>query len=81
MIVISAYSEFAITGFELEVIDFILKPVTYERFLKSLDKLFKVRPLKTNDVKDYTYFKISGELIKISHSDLIIAQSVKDYSI
>jgi len=75
----TAYADHALTGFELEAIDYLLKPVTYERFQKSLNKLLKLYQPNTSQQKDYTYFKVSGKLIKIQHSELLYAQSVKDY--
>ena len=75
----TAYADHALTGFELEAIDYLLKPVTYERFQKSLNKLLKLYQPNTSQQKGYTYFKVSGKLIKIQHSELLYAQSVKDY--
>ncbi len=79
VIITTAYSEYAVEGFELEVIDYLVKPVTYERFYKSIKRLLKTsEPEKINE-KDYTYFKVSGQLVKILHSELLYARSIKDY--
>jgi two-component system LytT family response regulator len=75
----TAYADHALTGFELEAIDYLLKPVTYERFEKSINKLLKLYQPNTGQQKGYTYFKVSGKLIKIQHNELLYAQSVKDY--
>ncbi|MES2275341.1 MAG: response regulator [Bacteroidota bacterium] len=75
----TAYSEYAVTGFELDAVDYLLKPITFERFQKSIDKLLKIRQQGQAEVKNYTYFKVAGNLIKIMHTDLLLAQSVKDY--
>ena len=75
----TAYADHALTGFELEAVDYLLKPVTYERFQKSLNKLLKLYSPKTKLQNDYTYFKVSGKLVKIRHNELLYAQSVKDY--
>jgi DNA-binding LytR/AlgR family response regulator len=75
----TAFAEYAVIGFELDAVDYLLKPVTFERFQKSIDKLLKIRQPKQAEVKNYTYFKVAGNLIKIQHDDLLIAQSVKDY--
>ncbi|OQP51331.1 LytTR family transcriptional regulator [Niastella yeongjuensis] len=80
VIFITAYAEYAITGFELEAIDYLLKPVTPERFNKSINKLLKQKqPEPVASPKDYTYFKVAGNLIKIMHTDLLVVKSVKDY--
>ena len=75
----TAFAEYAVRGFELEAIDYLLKPITYERFEKCLQKILKIRPAEPEVTKDYTYFKISGRVIKVQHAQLLYAQSVKDY--
>jgi len=75
----TAFAEHAVKGFEMEAIDYLLKPITYERFEKSIHKMLKVWQPETKAPKDYMYFKVSGRLIKIQHADLLYAQSVKDY--
>lgn len=75
----TAFSEYAVASYELEAIDYLLKPITLERFNKSLDKFFKSQPTTINEKKDYTYFKVSGKLVKVEHGDILYAQSIKDY--
>ncbi|MET0465981.1 MAG: response regulator [Chitinophagaceae bacterium] len=75
----TAYTEYAHTGFELDAVDYLLKPVSYERFEKSMQKLLRILPDEKPEQKEYTYFKVSGKLIKVMHADLLYAQSVKDY--
>lgn len=75
----TAYSKHALTGFELDAVDYLLKPVTYELFERSMSKLLRVHALETVPQKDYTYFKVSGTLMKIRHEDLLFVQAVKDY--
>jgi two-component system LytT family response regulator len=75
----TAYSEFALMSYELDAVDYLLKPITTERFQKSLDKLFKSTLTIPLEQKDYSYFKVSGKLLKVFHRDILYAQSVKDY--
>jgi DNA-binding LytR/AlgR family response regulator len=75
----TAYAEYAITGFELDAIDYLLKPVTFERFTKSINKLLQLKQPDPETAKNYTYFKVAGNLVKIMHSDLLVVKSVKDY--
>ena len=80
IIFITAYADYAVTGFELEAIDYLLKPVTPERFNKSINKLLKQKqPEPAPTIKNYTYFKVAGNLVKIMHTDLLVVKSVKDY--
>jgi DNA-binding LytR/AlgR family response regulator len=75
----TAYANYAITGFELDAVDYLLKQITPERFDKSIAKLFKLQPAEKPQTKTYSYFKVSGKLVKVLHTELIYAQSVKDY--
>lgn len=79
VIFITAFAEHAIKGFELDAVDYLLKPITFERFEKGVHKVLKMRPVERIDTNDYTYFKVSGRLIKIFHADLLYARSMKDY--
>jgi len=75
----TAFSEYAAASYDLEAIDYLLKPITQERFNKSLEKLFRLQPIVTVEVQAYTYFKVSGKLVKIAHEGILYAQSIKDY--
>lgn len=74
----TAFSEYAAASYDLEAVDYMLKPITQERFDKSLAKFFKLQPV-AEEIKDYTYFKVSGKLVKVPHADILYAQSIKDY--
>jgi DNA-binding LytR/AlgR family response regulator len=75
----TAFEEYAMAGFELDAVDYLLKPVTFQRFEKSIQKLLKILPPEPGEIKNYTYFKVSGRLLKVLHEDLLFAQSIKDY--
>lgn len=75
----TAFAEYAVKGFELDAIDYLLKPIKYERFEKCVQKILKNRTPEAEVTKDYTYFKVSGRLIKVLHAELLYARSVKDY--
>lgn len=77
----TAFSEYAALSYDLEAVDYLIKPITAERFNKSLEKLFKHKPKRVEEKPSYTYFKVSGKLVKVQHSTLLYAQSIKDYLI
>lgn len=76
----TAYSEHAVQSYELNAVDYLLKPVTFERLSISIRKLLK-QTIDAEPQANYSYFKVSGKMLKISHADIIYAQSIKDYII
>nr|WP_294943417.1 LytTR family DNA-binding domain-containing protein [uncultured Mucilaginibacter sp.] len=75
----TAFPEFAMSGFDLEAVDYLLKPITFERFRKSIDKLLKIQTPEKKEISLFTYFKVGGSYTKVLHSDILFAQSIKDY--
>ncbi|MCW3109793.1 MAG: LytTR family transcriptional regulator [Segetibacter sp.] len=76
----TAFSEYAVESYELEAIDYLVKPVTYERFLRSMERYSKIH-VTVKPQLEYSYFKINGKLIKVPYFEIIYARSVKDYII
>ena len=76
----TAFPEYALSGFELDAVDYLVKPITYERFERSVQKLLRPGRITEAPAKTaYTYFKVSGHLVKVMHADLVLARSIKDY--
>ncbi|ACU04049.1 LytR/AlgR family response regulator transcription factor [Pedobacter heparinus] len=88
----TAYQEYAIDGFELNAIDYLLKPVPLERFLRAIDKVMQFingdknrRHLKepeglaTAAPTHFLYLRIERQLVKVDTRDILWIESVKDY--
>lgn len=70
----TAYREFAIEGFELEAVDYILKPITFERFFKSVERV--LRNISSDEqVEDFIIVKADGLNRKIILSDILYFES------
>jgi len=86
IILTTAYSEFAIEGFELDVVDYLLKPVRFPRFLNAVQKVVKANNEK-NDAADvsnednYIFVKTEskGKLLKINLDDIEYIEGMKNY--
>lgn len=79
-VISSAYAEHAIDGFELDVVDYLLKPVRYERFLLAVEKL-RTRggaPHETNSL-DHFFLKSGHEVLRIDHADVTHISAMRDY--
>lgn len=70
----TAYREFAIEGFELEAVDYLLKPITFERFFKSVDRM--LRSVKRENEDDFVIFKSEGFSRKLLLKDILYFESV-----
>lgn len=85
VIITTAYRDYAIEGFELEVVDYLLKPIPFERFLKSVGKVLSSRPevvvnspvVQNQD--NFIYFKVDKKMVKTKIADILYIESIKDY--
>ena len=76
----SAYDEYALKGYELDIADYLLKPFTFERFLKSVDKIYnQLKGLKDNTTNDYIFVKTEYRIEKIVLRDILYIRGMKDY--
>ncbi|MEM1337896.1 MAG: LytTR family DNA-binding domain-containing protein [Bacteroidota bacterium] len=76
----TAYREYAYEGFQLEAVDFLLKPIDYERFIRSINKVL----LTFGNQKDHQetiFIKCDGLIVKIVISKILYAEKAKDYVI
>lgn len=82
----TAYREYAIEGFELNALDYLVKPISFQRFLKSANKALshfemQRRPTPPAEGKeiDHFFIKSDGQYIKIMLDDVLYFESEKDY--
>ncbi len=87
----TAYPNYAIEGFELNALDYLLKPISLERFMKAVNKAIDQIELQrtekgthgSSQAKDENYFfvKADKKLIKVNFKDIIYIEGLKDYVI
>ena len=89
----TAYANYAIEGFELNAIDYLLKPISLERFMKAVNKAIEQVELQRKDSltpttvaqesegPDFIFVKADKKLIKVKFSDVIYIEGLKDYVI
>jgi len=83
----TAYPDYAVDGFELNASDYLLKPISLERFMKSVNRvseeidLEKNETSQTSDSDDFFFVKADKKLIKVIYEDILYIEGLKDYVI
>lgn len=86
VILTTAYREYALDAFELDAIDYLLKPVSQERFLKSISKFHsslgqasngEIKPLQEDNA--YVFIKVGKDQIRIYLKDILFIEGFKDF--
>ena len=81
----TAYSEFAVEGFELNALDYLMKPISFERFYKSVNKAIHYIKLEgqgtpeVQEEEDHFFVKADKKIVKISLKDILYIEGLKDY--
>lgn len=84
----TAYRDYAIESYELDVADYLLKPISFDRFLKAIGKLYKGSKVmtlpqesmeSTTNEQAYIYLKVDKKMVKILLQDILYIESLKDY--
>ena len=82
VVITTAYAEYALESYELNVIDYLLKPISFERFSKTINKIVDGKllnePVRGREA-DYIFIKSSSKFFKINYSEIIYIEGMKDY--
>ena len=85
VVLTTAYSEYALESYDLDVVDYLLKPITFERFLKAVDRVTlrmqqaRQEPALPEQSGGFTFIKDGTKLVKINFDDILFVQGLKDY--
>lgn len=90
VIITSAYEKYALEGFELDVVDYLLKPFSFDRFLRAVNKASEQLELASRltlmenqeekgAVRDFIFVKADYKLVKIDFKDIQFIEGLKDY--
>lgn len=80
VIITTAYDKYALKGFELEVIDYLLKPYPFERFLAAVNKVkLQLAEQLASNFKSYFFVKTENRLEKIAFNEVLFIEGMGDY--
>lgn len=84
VIITTAYHQYAVEGFELNVTDYLLKPFEFERFLVAVNKVKQIRPAQSihagrAESKDFIFLNINKKKVKIQFADIVYIESQREY--
>jgi len=86
----TAYRKYAVEGFELDAVDFLLKPIGFDRFLKAVNKIFQLN-LQSNlpesdkvennkePAQPFLYFRSDRKMVKVLFNDILYIEGLRDY--
>lgn len=82
----TAHHEYALEGYELDVVDYLMKPIPFDRFLKAVNKAYpsgaSLMPAETNRSLNndaFVYFRVDRKMVKVMLGDVLYIESMKDY--
>jgi len=79
----TAFAEYALTGFELNAIDYLLKPFSFERFVSAVNRakdFIDYKNNKTSNSRDYFFINAAHKIHKIFYNDILHLEGLKDYT-
>jgi two-component system LytT family response regulator len=88
IIMITAYEKYALEGFNLDVVDYLVKPTPFDRFLKACNKALELHKLKSQSLSasqssetelDHLFVNAEYSLVKVVLDDVIMIEGLKDY--
>lgn len=90
VVMTTAFREYAVESFELEAFDYLVKPISLERFMNSIARIKKrlslgtqpeniTLPQSTPTDKDHVFLKVDKRMVKVQFDDIIYIESLKDY--
>ena len=88
----TAYGKYAVEGFELDAVDYLLKPISFERFLKAVNKVLQLnisaaqaeptsatKEKQNGESNSFLYFRAERKMVKVFFRDILYVEGLKDY--
>lgn len=87
LIFTTAYREYAVDGFDLQAVDYLLKPIAFDRFLQSVNKFFELTnmnlpvnsSLEKTPKNDFIFVRADRKMLKVNFNEILYIESLSDY--
>ena len=85
VVLTTAYPQYAVDGFDLNVLDYLVKPISFDRFLKAAMKAkdmigkMTVAGAPNSNAEDYVFIKADNKLVKIFYNDILYVEALQNY--
>ncbi|HSZ34803.1 MAG TPA: LytTR family DNA-binding domain-containing protein [Puia sp.] len=85
VIITTAYRDYAVEGFEFEALDYLVKPISFPRFVKAFERALKINKGgdhqhdNQREDNEYLFLKVDRKFVKILISEILYIESLKDY--
>jgi DNA-binding LytR/AlgR family response regulator len=85
IVITTAYREYAVKSFEMNILDYLVKPIPFNRFLKTMNKIYQQVYLSHGSgegllqQEPHIFLKVNKKLIKVNLNDILYIESLKDY--
>lgn len=80
VILTTAYHEYALEGYEFNILDYLLKPIEFDRFLKAVTKFHsRVTGTALENERRFQYFNVNHKMVKVYFDEILFIESVQEY--
>lgn len=83
LVITTAYREFAVQAFDLNALDYLVKPISFKRFVKTIDKFLELhkpqQSVLTPPEEDFLFVKSERKVVKVDLNEVLYIEGVKDY--
>jgi DNA-binding LytR/AlgR family response regulator len=79
IIITTAYPQFALQGYEYNVVDYLLKPISLSRFTKAIEKLPALQTATASTQAEYMFVKSEYKLVRVDFSNIVYLEALRDY--
>ena len=76
----TAYAQYALEGYQFDVIDYLVKPISFERFLQAANKAWRIlRAASTTPAEEFVFVKTDKKLVKVCFRDVLFLEGMQNY--